>query len=426
MLKPFIKAGLYRVGRHVVRRKLLYPESLFSGWFGLEKRSFQKCLLQAGILPWDLGTTPKRARSESGLSSGELRHLALYPCCIEAEVTPVEMDEVAGADLLRTKWMEKLEEQGALIAGLFDEFDPTEVAIVQGYESQNALARLIALKRGLPVMAFENTALKDRLLWDDHSAITTNRNLAANFFWRHVDHTSSREAREYCEDLILRTKSSKSAEHSTPEEQIDAGGIDGPVVLFLGQVYTDSSILYGIGPWESPVRVLKELMRMAARGDFTLIVKLHPKEMQGVAPITHQPYNKLTHRRLLEDSEVLELARDEDRIRIDHDNRFDTYGLIDLADAVVTVNSQAGLESAIRDRPVILCGHAFYGGLGFTHEATEPHLLAPQVHHVLGIDPARRGEETDKARRFTKIYFENYCLPKTEDAVGLGLAGRLR
>lgn len=426
MLKPLVEAGLYGVGRRIARRRLLYPENLFSGWLGLKARPFRRALLRKGILPRDLGDRSRTHVGSSGLSNDELCQLALYPACIEAEATPRELRELDEGEALREKWVRELEAQGAALAGLFDEYSPTEVALVQGYESRNALARLIALKRGLRVIAVENTALKDRLLWDDHSAITTNRNLAANYFWRHINSTDAREAKRYCEALIGRTKSSKSEEHASPEEQLEIGGSGRPVVLFLGQVYTDSSILYGIGRWGSPVRVMKELMRLAKRGDFTLVVKLHPKEMQGNAPITHHPYNQLTYRRLMEDPEVGEWVGDRDRIRIDHENRYDTYGLIRLADAVVTVNSQAGLESAIRDRPVVLCGHAFYGGLGFTHGAPEPHLLEPQMNHVLGIDPAHRREETDLARRFTRIFFEDYCLAKTEAVVAEAFARRLR
>ena len=57
---------------------------------------------------------------------------------------------------------------------------------------------------------------------------------------------------------------------------------------------------------------------------------------------------------------------------IDADNMYDMYDLMAGCSAAVTINSQSGLEAAIRGKPVVVCGEAFYGGLGFTCEAQVP------------------------------------------------------
>jgi len=44
----------------------------------------------------------------------------------------------------------------------------------------------------------------------------------------------------------------------------------------------------------------------------------------------------------------------------------DIHDLIDLADAVLTINSNVGLEASVYDRPVLLAGRAVYGDRGFT------------------------------------------------------------
>jgi capsule polysaccharide modification protein KpsS len=81
----------------------------------------------------------------------------------------------------------------------------------------------------------------------------------------------------------------------------------------------------------------------------SLVIKCHPKESTGADQIFKKPYNNLLYRHL----EKNDLLRSE-HIIIDHNNKYDTSNLIHGAKAVVTVNSQTGLEAAAQGRPVIV------------------------------------------------------------------------
>ena len=103
---------------------------------------------------------------------------------------------------------------------------------------------------------------------------------------------------------------------------------------------------------------------------------------------------------------------------IDHDNQLDTYQLIDQAAVAVTVNSQSGLEAAIRGIPVVVCGDANFGGLGFTFDAPQVEFLAVAMKLALESGTTRdlvpaALPRTDLAREFTYLFFEKYCRPKT-------------
>lgn len=406
------------IGRRLAPHRLLMSEAMMQSWFDFPRKSLTRALLKRGIFTIDPDHPGWKANENSGtqqLTTSEVTNLAKYPVCIELESTPAELDTIPQAriDVVSQKHQENIQNLASRIGTVFECFDPDAVAIVQGYDSLNAVSRCLAIRQNLPLLSLENTAISDRMLWDNMSGITTNRNLAKNFYWRFRDTVRKSSAHSYCEELITKTKNKKLAEHTSPEKPFEKAGDKRPNVLFLGQVYTDSSVLFGIGEWKTPVQLMKELARLAHQMDFNLWIKLHPKEMTGLSPVIDQPYDKLTWRKLNSDPEFSDLAQIDDRIMIDHENEYDTYALMRSADAAVTLNSQAGLEAAIRGVPTVVTGEAFYGNLRFTLDAPHPELLEIQLKRALGMEEIDKNELTAEARIFTHIYFEKYCVNKS-------------
>lgn len=427
-------AAKCRALKLVCRRRLAFASGAMGAWFGFRRGSFRKSLRKVGIGPVPLGHPDWHCKHlpDGELDEQALEPMLLYPMCIELEATP---DELAALDRARVEecrnsHLEQLRQHSAVLGRAMNVSQPGAVAIIQGYEPFSAVARELAIRRDLSVIAFENTALKDRMLWDDHSALTTNRNLSRNFYWRHRERACPKAADAYCETLIAETKRRKQEEHASPERGYESRESGRPNVLFLGQVYTDSSVIFGIGDWSTPVSLIRAVAQLASELDFNLWIKLHPKENGGHSPVVNQPYAQLTHRKLMADQTFRQLAEDQ-RVMIDDENTYDTYDLMAKADAVVTLNSQAGLEAAIRGIPAVLAGQAFYGGLGFTLDAPSPATLKVQLDEALGMNADRRLCQRMAARVFTHLFFESYCVPKEPDAVArliarrcFGLSGR--
>ena len=105
------------------------------------------------------------------------------------------------------------------------------------------------------------------------------------------------------------------------------------------------------------------------------------------------------------------LIANTDQVLIDSENEFDTYDLIRRARLSVTINSQSGLEAAIRGTPTVVCGQAFYGSLGFTYDASraEHFGIAFSEAAAAKAEPSK----TRLARKFTTIYFDRYCREKS-------------
>ena len=120
------------------------------------------------------------------------------------------------------------------------------------------------------------------------------------------------------------------------------------------------------------------------------------------------------------DSELTSFLKQHDAI-VDADNRFDTYQLIHDSSIAVTLNSQSGLEAAIRNRPVVVCGNAFYGDLGLTLDAPAPEFLNHRLQQAKQIAQNQSSqqvtEQTRIARSFAYIFFEKYCRAKTPESL---------
>lgn len=298
----------------------------------------------------------------------------------------------------------------------FDCYRPDTVVIAQGYDIVSAVLRYLAIQKGLRVVSLENIFRKDRLLWEDVTGVSVNQNLARNYYWRHRNFVSEETARASVETYLNQLKSAKAGEHASPVTPLpENSAADLPTITYLAQVGTDSSVLFGLRGFESQVEVIAALAAYAASRQLRLLVKLHPKEnpafqdeMTAVRNLTadglaaHPRFAKLR-------------AQLGERLVIDDANRYDTYDLIRRAQVCVTINSQAGLEAAILGKEVVLCGDAFYGSLGFTHEATDARSLEFTLDRVL--NEHLRINHGSAAAKFYHIFTELYCQPKTHQGV---------
>ena len=64
----------------------------------------------------------------------------------------------------------------------FNRYRIEKVIVLQGYLLESTAARILAHRRGIRVISFENTFNKTKLVWDDVSGVTVNKNLAKNYF----------------------------------------------------------------------------------------------------------------------------------------------------------------------------------------------------------------------------------------------------
>ena len=416
------------IHRRTVKSQLAIP-GYFLLWLGMEPETFEETAVEFGLKCFsyvsnigvlNLCSEPPLEHASIQLSDiqlGVLSEAVVYATCVQFDVLPSELTGMHAP--LQRRWQALVKAEYQRIRKLFEDNRPDVVLLLQGFEPQNAIARIAALELGIEILAVENTALENRFVWDRVSGLT-NHNAAHQIYWRNKGRFASHVYQEYCQQLISDTKRLKCGDHTSPEHDAESSlssDLVKPYVLFLGQVYTDSSQVFGLRQWSSPLEVLRSCVRWCRQHDLDLILKLHPKESSGVNPVDGRPYDKLTYRKIMADAELAEGLQQMNAV-IDFDNQYDTYKLIDDASLAVTVNSQSGLEAAIRGVPVVVCGNASFGGLDFTFDAPQAEFFAPAMKAAIRSgkahdSPATAVPRTNLACEFAYIFFEHYCRVKT-------------
>lgn len=77
-------------------------------------------------------------------------------------------------------------------------------------------------------------------------------------------------------------------------------------------------------------------------------------------------------------------------------DEYSTESLAEIADAIITVQGTAGTEFSCLGKPIILCGRAFYSGLGFTIEPKTEGEYQKILMNLNNIQPLTE-EERDRA-----------------------------
>lgn len=287
--------------------------------------------------------------------------------------------------------------------------------LFHGYDVISNILRKVSIINNIDTYTFEVTLDKEKIIWDNVSCIPTNKNLAKNYFWRYESLIDDVVCENYRKKYLANVKKQKIAEHVSSNNQLNKLK-DRKTILFLAQVYVDSSIIFGINDFGTPIHLINDIIEYSLNHDLELIIKLHPSE-------TYSQYLKnreLTYKKLLKSKFVDEITNNYNII-LDHDNKYDTYSLIDRADLCVTINSQAGLESLLKGKEVILCGESFYGGLGFTYDAYDKRDLYFYLDRII-----LEGDRRNNIKRISKFFYifnELYCINKNALSI-LELLGR--
>jgi hypothetical protein len=306
---------------------------------------------------------------------------------------------------------------------LFDELEPDSVFICQGgiYDSRCIVE--VARDRGINVVGIENSMLGGYVLLDNLSGQIINRHSLARIGaelleTRTVSEEDRRKAYEFWEENL----SKKAQEHKTggmdDEEEIrKALNIDKnkKVLLLLGQVRTDASIVLDSDLYDDPVDMITDVVdHVKHLKDTILVIRLHPKEFIGGSPMG-VPYDRITYRCLIKNG-----VDKVENVRIVEDTRINTYSLMRIADAGITINSQSGLEMLLLGKPVMVCGSASYGNKGFTVDLGHVAGLGACIDHLLN-----REVMSEEKKRMALDFFHFFCQRHMFDHKLSGKDGRL-
>jgi capsule polysaccharide modification protein KpsS len=337
-----------------------------------------------------------------------------YHVAMTMELMPEELDRSIPAHATcYCYWERKVELFRKHATKVIEFFQPDGVVCFQGYYLEAAILRELAAEHHVKCLAWEHSFFKTHLVWDDVTGVTIGSRLPNEFFQKYRGSQTPEAVLSYVDTVLAGLKRNKSLEHESPQSGCQSLDSEGkPIVLFLGQVYTDASVIFGRNTAGDPVSLIEALSDACDSLNYKLVVKLHPKENGGSNPI-HQAYDQLTFRKMKESASLSE-SMQSGHVVCDAVNEFDTYALIRRAAVVVTLNSQAGLEAAVLNRPVVVCGNAFYSNNEFTVD------LSSSVSLTDAIQSAFTGWNSERhfnACEYLDVFFNEYCVPYEENAI---------
>mgnify|MGYP003654762379 CR=1 FL=1 len=83
---------------------------------------------------------------------------------------------------------------------------------------------------------------------------------------------------------------------------------------------------------------------------------------------------------------------------------------------VVTVNSQAGLEACLFNKPVLTYSKGFYSNLGFTHDYSSKRDLRYLITNLIANgDVSNRS--IAEAKLFFYVFYEEYCIVRSSNSL---------
>lgn len=413
----------HKLGSKIFPTALLISTEKIS-WLGINinflmGRAFQAGLHIKAIDPIDLSEEKEVKLSLGQLDLNTFQYSGVpllpcieYSCCVELEIMPKELDlENPNHFEIIKKWAIRAINFIEYLLQEVEKNRPIIILYLQGYFFDAAIARQIAIQKGIKYLALEMTFYHKRLTWDSLSGISVNKTLAKNYYWKYQKLTPLSSTEKWYQHFFSNYKASKHLDHISSDKVFKLNEKKN-IIIFLGQVYSDSSSLFGIHKgFRDQVDVISSLIEYSQKNNCFLFVKLHPKEKAGIDPVQKLPIRQLTWRKLCEQN----ITSQEGLVFIDSENEYDTYSTIKSSDAVVTINSQSGIESLMEGKECILCGDGFYGGLGITFDANSKKTLWSSLDEIL-FEKIKRND-ADMLKEFLYIYFEKYCIDKSEQAI---------
>lgn len=418
-------------------RPVLFLEEYQWAWMRLPMdQVYHEGLSRGIVFGWHqvraLDREPAREQVQREFYSAEVyRGVSLFPAvryslCVELEVSVEELDFEDPNHSARAAWWFAVARQVVdELHGVFSRRAPVAVLAVQGHFVSASVARQMASVFGFQFFACENTFFPSRMICEPFTGSAVNETSAATIFRMRRGAVSSSDGRSQLAAFLRELEAGKSPDHTSPADTF-VWPESRKRIVFLGQCYTDSSVLFGSREGINAVSVVRALIEYAATRSVFVLAKLHPKESSGLNPL-ETPYNRLTWRKLLKagfGSGSGEGGGEGSGWLIDHDNRTNTAALLRGCDTVVTINSQGGLEALAHGKSVLVLGRAFYSNLGLTIDVPSLASLPAMLDDVLsGKGP---GVDFESVAGFLRVYLHEYCVERTPKKFVAAVKDRLQ
>lgn len=396
--------------------RIIYNKTKFN-WFTINQKKLERSLDSIGIKLYPLEETAYSNNFENDFNSNlnidetyegmRLYDLTIYNICNDLIIFRDELELNLHRAII-FKWFSIAKSIIDDFNWIFENNKFSLVIAINGHSLLDACLLAFAKKYGLPFLCIENTSNKSRIVWDNKTGKVITYNLAKSFFFKYKRKLIRQNYQAYAIHFKKNVFKNKKEEHISYGENFQIP-FDKPYILFLGQVYCDAAQLFAIEKnFENPVKIIRNSIDICHNLNIPLVIKLHPKEIEGISPAVEKPYGLPTYNRIKK--------YESENVHIDHLNTYNTFELIEKSLMVITVNSQAGLEACLYDKPLLSYYNCFYSGLGFTYDFKNEQTLKSNINFIVK-NRIQNNKNLILAQKFFYIFFEKYCVENTVNSL---------
>lgn len=230
-----------------------------------------------------------------------------------------------------------------------------------------------ARDNGVICISFDRGALNDSWFFDDSGFLGNSTSYNEEKWNRPLSSTQQQEIREWTNAYIEKGNTLEKNGHrqSADEWRRKLGIGNKKVILIALQRPNDTATRFFSGPsttYQNFLRWVQVLCENIDRSEYQVLIKKHPLETENLSFSNAISVPDTAH----------------------------IHDLINLCDKVIVLNSGVGVLSLLMQKPVIVCGNAFYSSGGLAYQANNENDLIELASNNLTLD-------AEKAERF--IYY---------------------
>jgi hypothetical protein len=353
------------------------------------------------LLPWgkDARAAPVKP---TGASAADARQDSLISVAwlLKASL----LDRIPDAQELTEDFAVAAEGVSSAAEAIFEEFEPEVVFLLNGLFGAERQIRRLALDYGARAPTYEIAPRAGALVLSQDAAAPE---YDVDQLWAAVKDSPLSASQRSEVTALLDDRARGIGAHESYYDRVEddpgelrrrlsLGRRERVVSLFTNVTWDSATLGRDIG-FASMFDWVEQAVRLAARQEFVLVVRIHPAEKRWG---TREEVHEIVLSRLGELPGNVRFIGAEDALS--------SYALLDISDLLLTYTTTVGLEAAVRGKHVAVAGATHYRGRGFTTDVSGSEDLA----RVLRQEPAelpRAGVEL--ALRYAHMFFFRAMIP---------------
>lgn len=178
--------------------------------------------------------------------------------------------------------------------------------------------------------------------------------------------------------------------------------ISSPCIGLLTSVMWDAQLHYPSNAFPNMLDwVLRTIEYFIKRPDVTLIIRVHPAEINGMLP---------SRQRIADEIKRFFPELPSNIIIVPPESRISTYALMLQCNTVIIYNTKTGVELTSMGIPVIVAGEAWIRNKGFSIDVSDPESYF-ELLDKLPLKRKMSNEDIQKARKYAYHFFFRCMIP---------------